>query len=188
MNKHLTMFGVALLILSLIVAVILGFMAGPASPLTWLLLAILVAIPFVYKKLSSKDYIEWKPEYSVGIGSIDQQHRKLVGLINQLATAVDYSTGKEFEQEALNELVDYTKTHFSYEEGLMETNGYPDFAAHKAQHQEMIRKVEEVLAEYAKDPDTAMNNAKVYLQDWLIKHINGTDKQYSRFLIDKGVK
>ena len=188
MNKHLTMFGIALMILTLITAVILGFMAGPTSPLTWLLVVILVAIPFVYKKLSGKDYIEWKDEYSVGIDSIDQQHRKLVGLINQLATAVDYSTGKEFEQDALDELVDYTKTHFSYEEGLMETNGYPDFEAHKTQHREMIRKVEEVLAEYEKDPDTAMDNAKSYLQGWLINHINGTDKQYSSFLIDKGVK
>ena len=188
MNKHLTMFGVALMILTLITAVILGFMAGPTSPLTWLMVAILVAIPFIYRKLAGKKYLEWKDEYSVGIESIDQQHRKLVGLINQLSTAVDYSTGKEFEQEALDELVDYTKTHFSYEEGLMEANGYPDFEAHKAQHREMITKVEEVLAEYRKDPDTAMDNAKNYLQDWLIRHINGTDKQYSSFLIGKGVR
>ena len=70
----------------------------------------------------------------------------------------------------------------------MEANGYPDFEAHKAQHREMITKVEEVLAEYRKDPDTAMDNAKNYLQDWLIRHINGTDKQYSSFLIGKGVR
>ena len=187
MNKHLTMFGVALIILALITAVILGFMAGPTSPLTWLLVAILIAVPFVYKSLSSKNYIEWKNEYSVGIESIDRQHQKLVNLINQLNTAVDYSTGDEFEQDALNELVDYTKTHFTYEEGLMEANGYPDVEAHKAQHREMIRKVEEVLAEYQSDPDTAMDNAKNYLKGWLINHINGTDKQYSSFLIGKGV-
>ena len=187
MNRNLGMFGLALLILSLIVAVILGFMAGPTSPLTWALVAILVAIPFVYRKLAAKPYIEWRDEYSVGIDSIDQQHRKLINLINQLSTAVDYSTGEEFEREALAELVDYTKTHFSYEEGLMEANGYPDYEAHKAQHEAMIAEVGVVLAEYEKDHDKAMSHATDYLKGWLIKHINGTDKEYSSFLIGKGV-
>jgi hemerythrin-like metal-binding protein len=182
------MFGVSLLILMLVIAVVLGLMAGPGSPLTWLLLASLLVIPFVHRKLTSKRYVEWKVEYSVGIDSIDQQHRKLLNLINQLQTAVDYSTGEEFEREALDELVDYTKTHFTYEEGLMEQNDYPDFEPHKALHVEMIKKVEEVLAEYDQDPESAMSNAVEYLKDWLIKHINGTDKQYSNFLIEKGVK
>jgi hemerythrin len=187
-NKQLCMFGVSLLILTLIIALVLGIMAGPDSPLTWLLLAALLVIPFVYRKLTSKQYVEWKDEYSVGIESIDQQHKKLLGLINQLQTAVDYSTSDEFEREALDDLVDYTKTHFTYEEGLLEQNAYPDFEPHKAQHAAMIKKVEEVLAEYDMDHDTAMSNAVEYLKDWLIKHINGTDKQYSSFLIDKGVK
>jgi len=187
MNKHLGMFAVALLILSLIVAVILGFMAGPTSPLTWLLVAILVTIPFIYRKLSAKPYIEWRDDYSVGIDSIDQQHKKLINLINQLSTAVDYSTGEEFEREALAELVEYTKTHFVYEEGLMEDNGYPDFEAHRAKHRAMIAEVGVVLAEYEKDHDKAMSHAANYLKEWLINHINGTDKEYSSFLIGKGV-
>jgi hemerythrin len=45
-----------------------------------------------------------------------------------------------------------------------------------------------VLAEYQSDEDSAMQNAIDFLKDWLIKHINGTDKQYSKFLIDKGAK
>lgn len=182
------MFGVSLLILTLIVAAILGLMAGPTSPITWLLVATLLGIPYIYRKFSSKNYVEWKDDYSVGIDSIDQQHKRLINLINQLHTAVDYSTGPEFEREALDELVDYTKTHFSYEEGLMEQNGYPDFEPHKAQHQKMFKKVEEVLSEYEKDQDTAMANAAEYLKQWLINHINGTDKEYSSYLISKGVK
>ncbi len=188
MKQNGRMFGVALLILTLIVAVILGFMAGPTSPITWILVAILVLIPFIHSKLAARHYVVWKDEYSVGLDSIDQQHKKLLGLINQLQTAVDYSTGEEFEREALDELVDYTKTHFTYEEGLMEQNDYPDFEPHKAQHEKMIKKVGEVLAEYEKDRDTAMRNAADYLKDWLINHINGTDKQYSSYLIGKGVK
>lgn len=188
MNQNTSMFGVSLLILTLIVAVILGFMAGPTSPLTWILVAVLIVIPFIHNKLAARHYIEWKDEYSVGLDSIDQQHKKLLALINQLQTAVDYSTGEEFEREALDELVDYTKTHFSYEEGLMEQNGYPGFEPHRAKHKEMIREVEEVLAEYEEDHDLAMEHGSKFLKNWLINHINGTDKEYSRFLIDKGVK
>jgi hemerythrin len=187
-NKRMCMFGVSLLILTLIVAVILGLLAGPSSPITWALIALLVAVPFVHKKMASQQFVEWKDSYSVGIDSIDQQHQRLLNLINQLQTAVDYSTGEQFEREALDELVDYTKTHFIYEEGLMRDNDYPDFESHKAQHEKMFNKVHEVLAEYEKDHDTAMSNAAEYLRSWLINHINGTDKEYSSYLIGKGVK
>jgi hemerythrin len=188
MNKKMRMFGLSLLILTLIVAVILGLLAGPDSPLTWVLIAILVVIPFIHKKMADKQFVEWKDSYSVGIESIDLQHKKLLNLINQLQTAVDYSAGEQFEREALDELVGYTKTHFTYEEGLMSDNDYPDFAAHKAQHEKMFNKVGEVLSEYETDADTAMSNAAEYLKDWLINHINGTDKEYSSYLIAKGVK
>ena len=89
MNRHMSMFGVALLILTLITAIILGLMAGPTSPLTWSLVALLVVIPFIHRKMSARRFLEWKDDYNVGIDSIDQQHRKLVNLINQLQTAVD---------------------------------------------------------------------------------------------------
>lgn len=188
MNQNTRMFLLAFVILTLIVAVILGFAAAPSNPITWLLLAVLIAIPFISKKVEHKQYVEWKVEYSVGIDSIDQQHKKLLNLINQLQTAVNHSTGEEFEREALDALVDYTRTHFTYEEGLMEQNDYPDFEPHKKQHEAMVKEVEKVLAEYQKDHDTAMTNAVAYLKDWLINHINGTDKKYSEYLIGKGVK
>jgi len=97
-NKRMCMFGVSLLILALIVAAILGLLAGPSSPLTWALIAILLVIPFVHSKIAENQFVEWKDEYSVGIDSIDQQHKKLLNLINQLQTAVDYSTGEQFER------------------------------------------------------------------------------------------
>ena len=71
-NKKTCMFGLSLLILTLIVAVILALVAAPAHPLTWVLVATLVSIPFIYKKLATRKYLEWKDEYCVGIDSIDQ--------------------------------------------------------------------------------------------------------------------
>jgi len=188
MNKKLKAFALAFLLLTLITAILLGFTLGLTHPLPWIFIVALVVVIVLNKKMTESQFVTWKDEYSVGIDSIDQQHRKLLHLINQLQTAVYYSTGESFEQEALDELVGYTKTHFSYEEGLLEKYEYPGFEPHKAQHIEMINKVEEVLAMYKQDHETAMNNAVEYLKTWLIKHINGTDKEYSSFLIEKGVK
>ena len=188
MNNKLRMFGVAVLILALITAVILGLIISPGNPLTWLLIALLLVLPLIHRRMAAKRYLQWKPEYDVGIESIDRQHRKLVGLINNLQTAVDYSTGEEFERKALEELVDYTRTHFKYEEGLMEQYGYPEFEPHRAEHERMIARVDEVLEAYRQDQEGAMRKAVAFLRSWLINHINGTDQQYSQFLIDKGVQ
>ena len=70
----------------------------------------------------------------------------------------------------------------------MEKNGYPDFESHCSEHARMIARVDEVLAAYRRNQDNALQDALKFLKDWLINHINGTDKQYSQFLIDKGVK
>jgi hemerythrin len=182
------MFAVAVLILTLATAAILAVLISPANPLSWVLLAALAVLPLIHKRLKSQQYLKWKSVYSVGIVSIDQQHQKLIGLINSLQVAVDYATGEHFERNALDELVDYTKTHFKYEEDLMEQNGYADFASHCSEHARMIARVEEVLSAYRQDPHNALHEALKFLKDWLINHINGTDKQYSKFLIDKGVK
>jgi hemerythrin-like metal-binding protein len=186
MNKAMDVCTLSLCILTLIIAVLVAVMAGPTSPLTWSLVGVLVLIPFVRRKFMDRGRVDWKDEYSVGIESIDQQHKKLISLINMLQTTVDYSTGEEFERECLAAVVDYTKTHFVYEEGLMSKYGYPDFEAHKAQHQKMIDKVDDLLAEYEERPERVMKEALDFLKQWLIRHINGTDKQYSEFLLSKG--
>ena len=186
MNKAMDICALSLFILTLIIAVLVAVMAGPTSPLTWSMLGVLVLVPFVRRKFMDRGRIDWKDEYSVGIESIDQQHKKLISLINMLQTTVDYSTGEEFERECLAAVVDYTKTHFVYEEGLMSKYGYPDFEAHKAQHQKMIDKVDDLVAEYEERPANVMKEALDFLKQWLIRHINGTDKQYSEFLLSKG--
>jgi len=186
MNRTMDMCALLLLILTLAIAVLLAFMIGPTNPLILSMVGVLVLIPFIRRKFKDRGRVDWKDEYSVGIESIDKQHKKLIDLINMLQTTVDYSTGEEFERECLAAVVNYTKTHFVYEEGLMSKYGYPDFEAHKAQHQKMINKVNGLLANYEERPESAMKDALDFLKQWLIRHINGTDKEYSEFLISKG--
>ena len=129
----------------------------------------------------------WQDAYSVGVATLDDDHKKLIDLLNQFQTAYDYHTGEAFEQEALNELVAYTRYHFEREEKLMADIGYPDLDAHKEQHRVMIAEVERFVADYQARGHEALEGVASYLTDWLINHINGTDKQYGPFFNEKGV-
>ncbi len=170
----------------LLVAIILTFVAlGMAHPAPWLLVGALVAIPFLLKKSEQKQFAVWKDEYSVGVKSLDDDHRKLLNLINHLQTAVHYQTGEIFEKEALDEVVAYTKYHFEREEKMLEEAGYPDLEAHKALHSKMIAEVDGFVKEYDKRGHEALEEVAQYLKDWLVGHINGTDQEYSSLLQQK---
>ncbi len=173
---------------TLLVATILTFVAlGVGHPVPWLLVASLIGIPVLTNWHEKRNFAVWKDEYSVGIESLDEDHRKLLSLINHLQTAVHYQTGELFEKEALNEVVAYTKYHFEREEKMLEKAGYADLDAHKELHKKMIAKIDEFLVRYEKEGHEALVDVALYLKCWLVKHINGTDQEYSALLQEKGV-
>ncbi len=187
MNKRSKSFIYAAIIGLIIVAIFLGFLSSLTNPISWGLILILVIITLLYKNKPSDEQFVWKDEYSVGITHIDQDHKKLITLLNQFAIAYDYAMSETFEKEALDELVSYTKYHFEREEKLMSENDYPDFEAHKAQHQNMIDEVNSFVALYQEKGHDSLSEIVDFLKAWLINHINGTDKKYSSYLHDRGV-
>lgn len=188
MRKSLQSFGLSLFIVLAFLTIAIGFMFGIDNPIPWILIAVLAALPFVHKKLVSRQYVQWDDSLSVGIAAIDEDHKKLLGLINNLQTAAHYHTGEAFERQALDELVSYTKFHFQREEDLMQAHGYPDFPSHKAQHEAMIAEVGRVLQAYEKDRGGTIEGLCQYLKQWLIRHIAGTDQLYAPYLQGKGVR
>ncbi|MCB1857928.1 MAG: hemerythrin family protein [Gammaproteobacteria bacterium] len=166
----------------LIVAIGLGFLFGPANPVPWILIAVLVIIILVYRHVSTKHQVKWKDSYSVGVSSLDEDHKKLIELLNQFQIAYKYHTGEEYERHALNELVNYTKYHFEREERMMAEREYPDLEAHKKLHRDMVMEVEKFLKEYESRGHEALEGVATYLSDWLINHINGIDKKYQSYL------
>jgi len=129
----------------------------------------------------------WKADYSVNIKQIDDQHKKLIELINTLHDAMAQGRAKEALQRVLQELVTYCATHFKFEEQLMESNGYPDFAAHKDKHTKMTGKVLALQKEVEAGKVAVSMDVMRFLEQWLDKHILGTDKKYGSFLNSKGV-
>lgn len=171
----------------LIVAIGLSFLFGIDNPVSWILILVLIAIPLLYRRIAARGQMVWKAGYSVRVAALDDDHKKLIELLNQFRTAYEYHTSDEFERRALNELIDYTKYHFRREEQLMEEHGYPDLESHKEKHAEMIAEVDRFVADYEKRGHAALADVAHYLMGWLINHINGTDRQYGPFLNSKGV-
>jgi len=128
----------------------------------------------------------WVDAYSVGIRTIDEQHKKLIALINKLDDAMAKGHGKEAVGDILNELITYCGTHFGNEERLFDKHGYPDAESHKEKHKKMTAKVLDVQRQYKAGKMNITFEVMDFLQNWLDKHILGTDKKYAPFLQSKG--
>ncbi len=187
MNKRTKSFIYAIAIALIIVVIFLGFLSSFTNPISWVLIGILLLIPIFYKKTEQTSKIQWKDEYSVGITHIDQDHKKLISLLNQFTVAYDHAMSEDFEKKALEELIEYTQYHFEREEKLMRDNDYPDFEAHQAKHQEMIKQVGKFVELYNEKGHDALKEISEFLTVWLISHINGTDKEYSQYLNERNV-
>ena len=117
----------------------------------------------------------WQAELEIGIDVIDQQHQRIVALINQLGEAKD----REGLATVLEELVDYTLSHFAFEEELLEESGYSFGPAHKRVHDMFVRRVGEYRMRFEAGEDIAAE-LKGMLARWLFNHIRSDDKSYSK--------
>ena len=117
----------------------------------------------------------WQAELDTGIDVIDQQHQRIVALINQLAEA----TGRDDQAAVLEELVDYTLSHFAFEEELLEESGYTFGPAHKRVHDMFVRRVGEYRMRFEAGEDIT-TELKGMLARWLFNHIRSDDKSYSK--------
>lgn len=133
--------------------------------------------------------MNWNDKMSVGIEVFDADHKKLIAMLNDLFDAVQAGKGKDVLGKILDGLVDYTKMHFSREEQMMQKHSYVDYAAHKKEHDDLAKQVLDVQKKY-QSGQTATLSMEVmnFLKNWLVKHIQGTDKKYGPFLNTKGVK
>lgn len=133
-------------------------------------------------------FFDWRDDYSVGIKKIDEQHKKLVGHLNELYDSMKGGKGKETLGAVMKGLVEYTKIHFITEESLLKLYKYPEFESHKKKHEKMTDHVLQLNRKY--DSGEISNPIQItnFLKDWLAKHILETDKSYGPFLNDKGVR
>ena len=133
-------------------------------------------------------FVQWSDQLSVGINTIDDQHKKLVSIINRLYDAMKSGKGSEILSEVLSELIEYTKYHFSTEETLMKNNAYPNYQSHKSLHSKLVEKVMDLELDLKAGRIALSVQVFHFLKDWLVNHIQGEDKKYAPFLTKVTVK
>jgi hemerythrin len=127
-------------------------------------------------------FLLWSDALTLGIPTVDDQHRELVAIVNE-AHAV-FSTGAEASRlvPIFDRLERYAAEHFATEEALFERAGYPDRAAHAAQHRSLTAQVRRLRQDLdAGDPDVALELMDM-LRSWLVRHISSSDRAYATYL------
>jgi methyl-accepting chemotaxis protein len=120
--------------------------------------------------------IQWSDNLNTGIPLVDKQHRRLVDLINQLFQCMKDGGDRMLLGSVVDELVDYTVTHFRSEEELMKKHHYPDFAAHKRVHDDFVAKVGDFADKLKAGARLAPADIYKFLKEWLISHIEKQDR------------
>ncbi|RII29462.1 MAG: hypothetical protein CXR30_11240 [Geobacter sp.] len=140
-----------------------------------------------FKLSESGKLIVWSKSYSVGVDSMDKEHQRLIDIINKLYGAMRSGRGKDAIGSILDELIEYTKTHFTHEERLMQESGFAGLDEQKRAHGALIGQVIEIQTKFI--AGTALSQEVMsFLKNWLVNHIQGMDKSYGPSMNKKGIK
>ncbi len=140
-----------------------------------------------FKLSESGKLIVWSKSYSVGVSQMDREHQRLIDIINNLYAAMRSGRSRDAIGTILDELIDYTKTHFAHEEKLMQESNYEGFDEQKRCHVSLVSQVVEIQQKY--HAGTALGQeVMTFLKGWLINHIQGLDKKYGPVMNKKGIK
>jgi hemerythrin-like metal-binding protein len=132
--------------------------------------------------------IIWNETIAIGILSMDSQHQRWIGLMNELYDAMRTGKAKAVVGRTLTNMLDYTQTHFTAEEKLIATHGYPEYKEHKQIHDGFIERIEGLSRRQQSHDDALTSEVMNFLKEWLINHIQSVDRQYVPLLKSKGVR
>lgn len=129
----------------------------------------------------------WNESYTVKVMAMDNQHKKLFELVDELSQAMRSGHGKDVLGDVLRRLIEYTAYHFAAEEGLMEKQKYAALATHRGEHNYLTEKVQAFKKEFDAGNASITAELMTFLQKWLTNHIQVVDRRYGDFMNAHGV-
>ncbi|MCP5078855.1 MAG: bacteriohemerythrin [Psychromonas sp.] len=129
---------------------------------------------------------DWDDSYSLGIAEIDRQHQRLMALANEFNRTILTGAVAGTIERVLSGMIEYSLSHFQYEESLMEKYAYKDLANHKAEHQKLEKQVLQFQHRFECGEDISQDFSE-FLKDWLLRHIKGMDQECCEHLKRCGV-
>lgn len=126
--------------------------------------------------------ITWEKRFEIGIAEVDHEHRELIGLINKALASIDAGTDDEDVAAHLGEINADISSHFALEERQMQDRHYPGMAAHKADHEELLDEIRDLMDGSAGYPTGELADR---LSDWFLRHFSTEDVKFHRWLWEK---
>jgi hemerythrin len=129
-------------------------------------------------------FVAWEDRYSMGIISIDEQHKKLFEMANNLydACTEGEESARRYFKEVIHDAVKYVQFHFATEERLMERLKFSGLAEHKEEHADFVKKVLEEVQAFENGKNFVPNTFVRFLRDWIVHHIAITDIKYAEYI------
>jgi hemerythrin len=131
--------------------------------------------------------IQWSDSLELGVSSIDDQHKELVRLLNELGAALQANQAQEVLMDIFNDLVAHTISHFGHEELAFAQYGYPCAQAHVQEHEDLKCQIIETKQKLVSGSKQFSDSLLFFLRDWLNKHILESDKKAAEFLAEHGM-
>ncbi len=127
-------------------------------------------------------YLEWKAEYSVGIDSMDVEHRKMMGLINTVYAELEGRRDADAIEDFLGEVHSTISSHFALEERIMREAGYEEYVEHKNDHEALLDQILDMMDASFQDTEKGLALLEANLSSWFGKHFSTFDARLQRKL------
>jgi len=127
-------------------------------------------------------HIQWKDRYNINFMEIDDQHKSLLEILNELIDLVGERGDPEVVTGIFHRLCQYALTHFATEEAYMAAGNYPLLEKHKGEHGAFIQKLLELNQAYDPSDPHLLEETLDFLKSWYLSHILNSDMRYMPFL------
>jgi hemerythrin-like metal-binding protein len=130
--------------------------------------------------------LSWNDKLSVGVESIDEQHKVLIDALNELHRAVRKGETRNSTGPLLRSFLAYTRNHYSAEEQMLAEANYPELKQHRFLHRELLQMLQGHLASFERGDTGISIDFLCFLRDWLTNHIQNVDGGYRAWLVEHG--
>ena len=128
--------------------------------------------------------LEWDDGFKIGFNEIDQHHKRLFGLFEKAHDG--FMNGTPDIGYILDELVAYTRYHFTSEEVWMMDKFYPEVEKHKREHNSFLLRVKRKQESFKSGQEHISMGTLLFLREWIVDHILNTDAEFGKFIKESG--
>ncbi len=143
-------------------------------------------VRYYRRELGMKTF-DWDDSYSVRVKKFDDEHKHLFEIVKDLYQAMEHKDDRLALAMIINDLIRYSKEHFSNEEITLLNTQYPNYEKHRKQHKLFIEKIEQLAADYNSGNHLLHFDMLLFLKNWVLQHILVADKHYGDHLNSNGI-